>query len=314
MNLDKIIEAAETIAISGHISPDGDCIGSSLGLYNYIQTYFPNKSVDVYLEPFAKKFLMLKGADLIKHEIPEGKVYDVYFSMDCGSLDRLGFAVEAYENAKVQACIDHHISNAAEGPTTYVVPTASATCELVYELTCHRETTFHMAQCLYLGMAHDTGVFQFSNTSPRTMEIAGQLLATGIAGHDIIENTYYEKTFVQIKMMALALQKAKLLQGGRCVTTFITLDEMKSLGSNRADTEGIVSQLRYTKGVDVAIFLYEQVKGTYKVSLRSNDHIDASVIAVHFGGGGHKKAAGFSVVGTPEEVLEKVVVEIKKQF
>lgn len=314
MNLDKILEEANTIAISGHISPDGDCIGSSLGLYNYIQTYYPNKSVDVYLEPFAKKFLLLNGADKIKHAIPEGEVYDVYFSMDCGSLDRLGFAVEAYGNAKVQACIDHHISNATEGPTTYVVPTASATCELVYELTCHREMTYDIAKCLYLGMAHDTGVFQFSNTSPRTMEIASNLLKTGIAGHEIIENTYYEKTFVQIKMLALALDKVKLLVGGRCVSTFVTLAEMKALGSNKADTEGIVSQLRYVKGVDVAIFLYELSENLYKVSLRSNDTVDSSVIAVTFGGGGHVKAAGFAVEGSPEEVLKKVLAEIKKQF
>lgn len=314
MNLDKIIEGGKTIGISGHISPDGDCIGSSLALYNYIQTYYPEKKVDVYLEFFPKKFMMLKGADKIKHVIPKRKVYDVYFSMDCGSLDRLGFALKYFRNAKVQACIDHHISNAAQGPTTYVVPTASATCELVYELTCHRKITLEMAECLYLGIAHDTGVFQFSNTSPRTMEIAGKLLEVGVKGHEIIENTYYEKTFIQIKMLALGLKKVKLLEEGKVVTTFITLDEMKSLGCTKGDTEGIVSQLRNIKGVNVAIFLYEQKKGCYKVSLRSNDTIDSSEVAVNFGGGGHKKAAGFSIEGSPEVVLKKVLEEIKKQF
>lgn len=313
MNLDKIINEAKTIAISGHIGPDGDCIGSSLGLYNYISHYYPDKEVEVYLEKFPTKFNILNGADKILHEMPEGKIFDVYFSMDCGALDRLGFARDAYENAKVQCCIDHHVSNPGSGAFTYIIPTASATCELVYELTCHRDVTFEMAKCLYLGMAHDTGVFQYSNVSARTLEIAGKLIDLGIPASDIVENTYYEKTFVQLKVLGKCLDKAELVEGGLCIFTSLSLTEMEALGAIKSDTDGVVSQLRYARGVDTAIFMYELEEGLYKVSLRSNK-IDSSIIATHFSGGGHKKAAGFSMKGTDRDNLELVLCEIRKQL
>lgn len=311
MNLDKIISENQTMAISGHISPDGDCVGSSLALYNYITTYFPKKEVVVYLEQIPGKFKFLAGASNIQHTIPENVSYDLYFSMDCGALDRLGFARKQYEASPVQCCIDHHISNPAEGAYTYIKADASATCELVYELISHREITQDIAQCLYLGIAHDTGVFQFSNTSPHTMDIASNLLATGISGSDIIENTYYEKTFIQMKLLALGLEKAVLLEEGTCIFTYLTLEEMNGLGARRMDTDGIVSQLRYTKGVDVAIFLYELEPGTYKVSLRSNENVDVSVVATHFQGGGHKKAAGFSLTGEVNHLLEQILKKIR---
>lgn len=313
MNLDKIIAEASTIAISGHISPDGDCVGSSLGLYNYIMTYFPEKEVQVYLEKFPTKFLFLNGADKVLHEVPEDKVYDVYFSMDCGALDRLGFAKDAFEKAKVQCCIDHHVSNPGSGAYTYIVPTASATCELVYELTCHRDTTLEIANCLYMGMAHDTGVFQYSNVSARTLEIAGKLIELGIPASDIVENTYYEKTFVQLKVLGKCLDKAELVENGFCIFSALSLDEMEQLGATKADTDGVVSQLRYARGVDTAIFLYELEEGLYKVSLRSNV-IDSSIIATHFNGGGHKKAAGFALRGSAQDNLELVLEQIRKQL
>lgn len=313
MNIDKVIEEGERIAISGHISPDGDCVGSSLGLYNYIKTYYPEKKVTVYLEKIPTKFSFLKGAIEIENQIPPEKTFDLYFSMDCGALDRLGFARETYEKTPIQCCIDHHISNPGKGAYTYIKPRASATCELVYELIAHREITQEIAQCLYLGLAHDTGVFQFSNTTPHTMDVAAKLLETGIKGSEIIENTYYEKTFVQMKTLGYALSKATLLEEGCYIFVSISLEEMKQLGANKGDTEGIVSQLRYTKGVDCAIFMYELVPGEYKVSLRTNEKVDASIIAMHFLGGGHKKAAGFSLKGEPCKLLNLVIEEIKKQ-
>lgn len=313
MNLDKIIEEGNRIAISGHIGPDGDCVGSSLGLYNYIKTYFPDKEVQVYLEKFPTKFNCLNGADKVLHQVPEDIIYDIYFSMDCGALDRLGFARDAYERAKVQCCIDHHVSNPGSGAYTYIIPTASATCELVYELTCHREIPFEMASCLYLGMAHDTGVFQYSNVSARTLEIAGELIGIGIPASDIVENTYYEKTFVQLKVLGLCLTKAELLENGQCIFASLSLEEMNNLGAVKSDTDGVVSQLRYARGVDTAIFMYELEPGKFKVSLRSNK-VDSSIIATFFNGGGHKKAAGFSMQGSDIENLELVLEEIRKQL
>ncbi len=313
MNLDKILADIQSVAISGHVRPDGDCVGSCLGLYHYIKTSYPTKEVSIYLEEVSEKFSMLSGIEEIQHEVPEDKVYDVYFALDCGSVDRLGFAGQAYLNAKVQCCIDHHISNQSQGEYIYVVPTASSTSELVYGLIEKEKLTKEMAECLFLGMAHDTGVFQYSNVAPSTMRAAADCLELGVNGSAIIEKSYYEKTYLQNKILGKAFAESSLYFEESCMVFGISYEEMNALGVVASDMEGIVSQLRNTQGVDVAVLMYGLNENEYKISLRSNEAIDSSVIAQHFEGGGHKKAAGFSLKGSYEELLELVLEQIKVQ-
>ncbi len=314
MDLKAIVSSADSIGISGHIRPDGDCAGSCLGLYNYIKSYHAEKEVDVYLEELPEKFQFLSGASEIRHEAQKDKVYDVYFILDCGSGDRIGFAEEMYSQAKLQCCVDHHVSNTGSGEYTYVVPTASSTSELVFGLLELEKITKEIAECLYLGIAHDTGVFQYSNVAPSTMKAAARLLETGIEASKIIEDTYYEKTYLQNRMLGKAFLDSKLHLDNRCIAYGISWEEMQEYGATPNDTEGVVSQMRNTQGVDVAVFMYGLKPGEYKVSLRSNDNIDASKIAVKFQGGGHKKAAGFNMTGTYEELLAIVLGEIELQY
>ncbi len=314
MNLESIIKSAETIGISGHVRPDGDCLGSCLGLWNYIKKWFPDKQVTVYLEPFADKFNFLTGTDCIQHTGKENLICDVFFCLDCGDSDRLGFAGSMFELAKLKCCIDHHISNTTKDENYYVVPTASSTCELVYDLMDNEKLTKEVAECLFLGISHDTGIFQYSNTSPSTMRAAANLLEYDIKGYRIIEDTYYERSLVQNKVLGKALLESQLVFEGKCIVTSISLDEMKELQATSKDLEGVVSQLRDTKGVDVAVYLYELSPGEYKVSLRSNDNLDVSVIAQHFQGGGHKKAAGCTMCGVREEIISELLSHIEKQL
>ncbi|MFI3209007.1 MAG: bifunctional oligoribonuclease/PAP phosphatase NrnA [Eubacteriales bacterium] len=314
MNLEQIISKANSIAISGHVRPDGDCVGSCLGLYNYISSYYPDKEVSVYLEPISDKFKFLNKADEIINEANDEIIYDVYFILDCGSSDRIGFAKDMYEKAKLQCCIDHHVSNTGSGEYTYVVPTASSTSELVFGLLEEAKITKEIAECLYLGIAHDTGVFQYSNVAPSTMRAAATLLETGIQASKIIEDTYYEKTYLQNQMLGKAFLESELHLDNRCISYGISWEEMKAYGATSNDMEGVVSQMRNTQGVDVAVFMYALTSDEYKISLRSNDHVDASIIAVKFQGGGHKKAAGFSLSGTYEELLKVVLDEIALQY
>lgn len=314
MNLESILSGVKSIAITGHVRPDGDCIGSSLGLYNYIKTYYPEKKVEVYLEELQNKFQFLNGANLIKHEWNEGSIFDACFILDCGSSDRVGFAKDVYENAKEQYCVDHHISNQASGENFLVVPTASSTSELIYNLIPKEQLTKEIAECLYMGIAHDTGVFQYSNVAPSTMRAAAELLELGIEASKILEDTFFEKTYLQNFITGKAFTDSKLRIDGRCLTYVLTYEEMQELGITSKDLEGIASQLRNTVGVDVVVFLYALNPTVYKVSLRSNDEVDASVIATLFHGGGHKKAAGFDREGAYEETLELVVEQIRKQI
>ncbi|MFI3173227.1 MAG: bifunctional oligoribonuclease/PAP phosphatase NrnA [Eubacteriales bacterium] len=318
MNIESIISGVKNIAISGHVRPDGDCVGSCLGLYNYLTIYYPDKEVTVYLEEIPAKFGFLKGANHIKNKMDirmeEVEQFDVYFALDCGSSDRLGYACKAYENAKVKCVIDHHISNKSIGENFYVVPTASSTSELVYNLIPSERLTKEIAECLYLGIAHDTGVFQYSNVAPSTMRAAADMLELGVLGSKIVEDTFFEKTYAQNKVLGKAFFESELLLDGRCVFFALTLEQMQELGITTKDLDGIVSQMRNTQGVDIAVFMYELSESEYKISLRTNDKIDASIIATTFQGGGHKKAAGFTLSGSQEELLSILLQEIKKQI
>lgn len=313
MNLESVLSEVQTIGISGHVRPDGDCVGACLGLYNYIKVYHPEKEVVVYLEKMAEKFQFLSGANDIRHEAEE-KVYDIYFALDCASSERLGFAGVMYEKAAKQGCVDHHVSNQGGGAYTHIVSTASSTCELVYDLIGTEKVTKEIAECLYVGLSHDTGVFQYSNVAPSTMRAAACLLETGIEAHKIIVETYCEKTHLQNQMIGKAFFEGQLLLDGRCIAYGLSWDEMQKYGVGPLDLDAIASQLRNTQGVDIALFMYALDPEEYKVSLRANDRIDASIIATHFQGGGHKRAAGFSLKGEYPVLRDRIVEEIKKQY
>ena len=311
--LNKLLKGAATVAIGGHIRPDGDCVGSTMGLYQYIRDNF-TCSADVYLEEIPEVFRFIKATDDIRHEIPEGKKYDLFICLDCGDAMRLGFSAVLFETAGTTLCIDHHISNKAFAEHNYIVPDASSTSELVYNLLDEDKITLEIAEALYMGIAHDTGVFQYSCAKPDTFRVAAKLLEKGIDAPTIIDTTYYEKTYAQNKVIAYAVAKSQLFLGGACISSYITKEEMEMFGVTSKDLEGIVSQLRITKGVEVAVFMYELGEGTFKVSLRSKRYANVSAVAQVFGGGGHIRAAGCSLTGTPEEILNKISEQLALQI
>ena len=155
-------------------------------------------------------------------------------------------------------------------------------------------------------MIHDTGVFQYSSTSPETMRIAGELMKTGFEFNRIIDQSFYEKTYIQNQVMGRVLAESILLMNGACIIGYLRKKDMEFYGVDGKDLDGIVSQLRLTKGVEVAMFLYETETQTFKVSLRSNGHVDVSRIAVYFGGGGHTRAAGCDLQGSMYDVINNV--------
>ena len=209
--LTEVLRGKQTVALAGHIRPDGDCIGSSVGLYLYLKENFPQIQTDIYLQPVADCYRSIQGTDLLKHEADEKKQYDLFICLDCGSLDRLGFAAPLFERAKQTLCIDHHVSNEAFADINYIVPDASSTSELVYRILEKEKISKPCAEALYMGMVHDTGVFQYSCTSPETMEAAAELMRKGINGSEIIEKTYYEKTYAQNQILGKALLESMLI-------------------------------------------------------------------------------------------------------
>ena len=313
--LNRAIMQAKTVAIGGHVRPDGDCVGSCMGLYQYIMNNFDGIEVDVYLEDIPECFKeMLPITKEIKNTVEEVKSYDLFISLDCADMSRLGFSGVLYEQAKATFCVDHHVSNQAFADENYIIPEMSSTAELVYRLLDKEKITTEIAECLYMGIVHDTGVFQYSSTSPETMEAAADLMRKNIRANEIIDKTYYEKTYAQNQILGRALLESFLCMNGKCIVSYITKKVMDLHGVTSKDLEGIVSQLRVTKGVEVAIFLYEIGEQEFKVSLRASGDVDVSKVAVAFGGGGHKKAAGLTMKGTVHEILNNLSEEIYVQL
>jgi phosphoesterase RecJ-like protein len=312
--IDELLEHVQTVAIAGHTKPDGDCTGACLALYNYIKDNFPDIRVRLYLEPIPNLFRFLKRADEIVSECTDETCYDLFFALDCGDTGRLSGAARYFDIAKQTVCIDHHISNQSFADFNYIVPTASSTSELVFELLDEAKITKEIAECLYVGIVHDTGVFQYSCTSSHTMNIAGLLMDKGIDYPEIVDKTFFEKTFEQNKILGTALIKSQLHFDGKCISSVITSKEMQDCHALPKHLEGIVSQLRSTKGVHVAIFIYETEDGSQKVSMRSDGAVDVAAICVKHGGGGHVRAAGATMSGTPEQLLETLLSDVKEQL
>lgn len=312
--LGDILKGKHSVALGGHIRPDGDCVGSCLGLYMYLKEQYPQLETDVYLEEVPEAYRIISCTDEVKNRIPEKKEYDLFICLDCGDLGRLGFSSPLFERAGETLCIDHHVSNSAFADLNYIVPDASSTSELVFTLLDSSRISKRVAEALYMGIAHDTGVFQYSCTSPETMEIAAELMRKGINGNEIIDKTYYEKTYVQNQILGRALLESMLILDKRCIVSVIRKRSMEFFQAKPSDLEGIVSQLRLTKGVEVAMFLHETEAQKFKVSLRSKGKVDVSKIAQYFGGGGHVRAAGVTMQGSSHDVINNITEQIALQL
>ena len=316
LQLDQLIMQAGTIAVSGHEHPDGDCAGSVTGLYHYIKNVCPQSRVDVYLEkiPDAYGFIgdgiPIRG--LIDEDVP---VYDLFISLDCGEPARLGFSRPVLERAKKTACIDHHISNTGFADVNLINPDASSTSEMLAGVMSGKYMDAQIARSLFLGIVHDTGVFQYPSTSPDTHRIAADLLEYGFDASDLITVTYYEKTLNQQRICARAIENARLMLDGKVIVSTITQEEMAACHVLPEHLDGIVAQMRDTAGVECAVFLYERKKGQWKVSLRARRYTDMRLVAQAFGGGGHRKAAGVTFdTDDPEYVIDQITAQIRLQL
>lgn len=314
LNLEKELKGVHTVGIAGHIRPDGDSIGSCVGLYQYLKQNYPDLTVKVYLEHFPDVYRVLRGTEEVCHDFSEEEPFDLFFSLDCADEKRLGAAGRLLEKAKRTVCIDHHISNIGFADVNDIRPEASSTSEIVLSLLDPEKISSETAEALYMGIVHDTGVFRHSCTSPETMEAAAQLMRIGVRSNLIINDTYYDKTYYQNQIMGRALLESILLLDGKIIFSAIRQKEMAFYGVEPSDLDGIVQMLMGTVGVEAAIFVYETAPREYKVSMRSRDKIDVSRIASYFGGGGHMRAAGCNMQGSVYDVVNNITYHMEKQL
>ena len=311
--LEELLKGAKDVALSGHIRPDGDCVGSVMSVYQYIKKNMPWTEVKVFLETPSSVFGCIEGIETIDSNMDTLHEYDIFIAMDC-TRDRLGKAEALFDRAKKRINIDHHVSNSGCGDINVLVPDASSTCEVVYELMDSEKIDVEIAKTLYIGMIHDTGVFKYSNTSPKTLQIAAELIAYGFDFPKIIDETFYEKTYVQTQVMGRVISESVRFMDGKCIFSAVDKGMMEFYGVGPKDLDGIINQLRIVKGVECAIFMYQSGHMEYKVSLRSNGLVDVSRIAVFFGGGGHVRAAGCTMQGTVHDVINNLSTQIALQI
>ena len=308
----ELIENAKNIAITGHVSPDGDCTGSTLALYNYITENFGGKQVRVCLEKPSKKFSYMNGFDLISED-PFSEA-DLLVSLDASDRERLGSRGVMLDTAKESICIDHHVTNTNFAKFNIVEDFRSSTCELLYTLLDYDKISVNTAVCLYTGIVHDSGVFKYQSTTRQTMEIAGALIDKGFDFTKIIDDTYFKKNFNATRLLGLVLTNAKLIFDGKCCYGLLDYDTWTGYIDDKKKMDGIIDNLRNIDGVEIALFMYETAKDEHKVSLRSIN-ADVSAIATALGGGGHMRAAGATVCGKADELLENTILPmIKKEL
>lgn len=313
-DLKLIVKDAGNILIAGHRRPDGDCTGACIAAYHYLKENCPEKELTVYLEVMPEKFSFLdEEDDIVSHQVPEGD-FDLVIAVDSSTADCLGNAEAAFCKAKKTVCIDHHISNASYAGQNFIDVSASSTCEVLYGMMEEEAVSKKIAEALYIGIIFDTGVFRHSNTSKKTMEIAGKLIEKGIPFQDFIDRCMYEKTYTQIQLLGRTLLASMRIMDGKCIVAVITRRMMEFYGAKTEDIEGIIEHLRITKGVEVAILLHETGEQEYKVSMRSNHYIDVCKIATFFNGGGHIKAAGCNMRGSVHDVINNLTEHIEAQM
>lgn len=315
MRLDLLEECrgAGRIGISGHVRPDGDCVCACLALWQYLVKCLPEASVKVFLEKPADIFREIKGFGEIDSDFPEEPPFDVFFVLD-STAERIGGAEKYFKAAGKTINIDHHVSSRGDGQVNYIMPQVGSTSELVYDLLDPDMLDRELAKALYTGIIHDTGVFQYSCTTPATMEKGAKLIAYGFDFPRLILETFYQRTYVQAQILGRALMESIRFMEGRCIVSAVDCRTMEFYKVEPKDLDGIVNQLRNIAGVECAIFMYQTGVLEYKVSLRSSEKVNVAEVASYFGGGGHERAAGCTMTGTFHDCVNNLSLHIEKSM
>lgn len=300
----EIILKAKNIVLSSHINPDGDNIGSTLGLYHALKG--KDKNIQILLDDNLPDNLgMMKGLDLYLK--PEKKLenIDLMVILDV-DIDRIGKVREIVDAPVLN--IDHHISNSKVCDFCYVDAKAAATAQIIYSLIKEMGMKFNedCATCLYTGLASDTGFFRYSNTTPFTLRAAAELLEAG-AKPDIISEIFDQRSFSSVKAAGKAIGTIDLYHDGKIA--LMTVD--KAIKESADNTEGFVNFARNIRGVDVAVMIKYADENVTRVSLRSKN-TNVSEIALTLGGGGHIRAAGATVyknLAQAKDIVLSAIVE-----
>lgn len=313
----KVIEGASRILISGHISPDGDSLGSMIALARLLNQagYQAYASADVNA---LGKLRILEGVEeMIPLRKLKNKKFDLFIAVDCGALSRLPPEIRPYAEKLPKVCIDHHITNDGSfGDAKILDPSASSASELVWRFAKWMEWKLDRAsaEALWVGMITDSGRFAYDSTSPQTLRAAGDLMKYGVRTayfNDLIYCSFSRKS---IELKRIAWRSLHIWKNRKVAEVTLTRDDFRSVRGTKADAEDIIEIPRMVAGNEIAVFFYQIPDRTKEVrcSIRTRGNLDATVLAGKFGGGGHRKAAGCTITGTMNSVKRRVRAAIKE--
>jgi len=294
----NILQTNDNFVLVTHMGPDGDAIGSCFGLAHALNSL--GKSVKVVLGVFPEKYTIIPGAEFL-HDGNDLKP-DVAIALDCADQSRIASPRYLFQDAPTTICIDHHITNAGFAKINLIDPAASSTCEIVYNLI--KDITpisYNIAFALYAGILTDTGGFKYDSTQKQTLEIAANLISTGIDFTKIYNELLHTHSFAGGKALGIVINNMKQALDGRITYSTISADELISVGAKSFELDGAVEYLLNTLDTEASVFVYAktpeelqyQNQPPVKVSFRSKG-ADVGVVAKRMGGGGHRMASGAS--------------------
>ncbi|WP_303720945.1 bifunctional oligoribonuclease/PAP phosphatase NrnA [Malonomonas rubra] len=300
----ELIHSSKSFLVVSHENPDGDAIGSTLGLANALRE-MGKVVVALNIDGVPQIMSFLPDCEQLVTELPSGAQFDVAFVLDSGELKRAGVPVQECCNTLVN--IDHH-PHSAFGDICYLDTKASATAVMIDRVlnACNYQMSLDVAKCLYLGILSDTGSFRYSSANPEAFSVAGRLVEMGVDPWEIASCLYESLAPERMRLLGLVLPTLEISECGRYASVAMTEEILKESGASEEHTDGFVNYPRAVRGVEVALFFRQVSPEAYKVSFRSRGTIDVGSMARELGGGGHHNAAGATVDGTLADVRIKV--------
>lgn len=307
------LKRADRIVIASHVDPDGDTLGSALALALLLQKM--GTEVIVYNQgslPYSYTFL--PGSELLCNVLPE--TCDLLCTLDFSEFERAGEALPAWQGFRESLCIDHHLTADLVADINLIYPQACATGELIYELALLLEPGFGLdvAVNLYTAILTDTGSFRYSNATPSSFRIAGDLVARGVEPWGVTQHVYESQPVERIKLIGRVLETLKISSSGKGAAVWVTQAMFDETGTNSDFSDGLVNYPRSIAGVEVAFTAREIGYDEYKLSFRSRGTVNVAALAAKFGGGGHHNAAGCRLQGALPELIERVFAIIDSSF
>jgi len=304
------IRENDRFLVATHENPDGDALGSMLAISLGLRAL--GKDVVMYLTgnaPTPGEYRFLDLSD-VQRELPADMEERVLLAVDAANERRIGPDSEPIERARLVLDVDHHHDNSRFGDVNLIIPDASSTAEIVRDLLRELDVPLDeaIAEALYVGLVTDTGRFQYTNTTPKALRLAAELVEAGADVHGIFQHVYETLQFAKLKLLARALERARLFEGGRIVISYLVKEDFGDVGAEEPYSEGIIDYLRAVEGSEMVALIREPPRGegpARRISLRSShDEVDVSAIAAKAGGGGHRQAAGFSSESSIDEIIE----------